>query len=239
MAEIKQAMVLAAGKGTRMRPLTDDRPKPLVEIQGRALIDHTIDRLEEAGIEKVVVNIHYMADMLEAHLEGRESPEIIFSDERDVLLETGGGVRCALPLFDDGPFFVVNSDALWLDVPGSDNTLRTMMDAYDDKGADYLMLLARREEAVGFTGKGDFEMDEAGHLSWRKGEEAADYMFAGVQIMNAALFENAPEGAFSNKWVWDAELIPHGRFVGHLLHGRWLHASSADDVLAIEEALSK
>jgi len=239
MTEIKQAMVLAAGKGTRMRPLTDDRPKPLVEIQGRALIDHTIDRLEEAGIEKVVVNIHYMADMLESHLAKRQSPEIIFSDERDVLLETGGGVRRALPLLDDGPFFVVNSDALWRDAPDGSNTIRTMMDVYDTKGAEFLMLLARRDEAIGFTGKGDFDMDNEGSLTWRKGDELADYMFAGVQIMNADLFDRAPDGAFSNKWIWDKELIPNDRFVGYLLDGEWLHASSVEDVAAIEVALNQ
>ena len=237
MSQIKQAMILAAGKGTRMRPLTDDRPKPLVEIRGRALIDHGLDRLEEAGVERVVVNLHYMADMLEAHLSKRSSPQIIFSDERDVLLETGGGVKRALPLLEGEPFFVVNSDALWLDPEGGPNTIRTMMDAYTARGADYLMLLARRDEAVGFTGKGDFHMDGEGHLTWRKDDEIAPYMFAGVQIMNAELFARAPDGSFSNKWIWDQELIPENRFIGHLLEGRWLHASSAEDVAAIELAL--
>lgn len=234
--QIKKAMVLAAGEGRRMRPLTDDRPKPLVEVGGRALIDRAIDRLEAAGIEEVVVNLHYMADMLEAHLSKRESPRIAFSDERDALLETGGGVRRALPHFGDEPFFVVNSDALWIDPPDGKDNLRAMMDAFDAE-VGYLMLVTEREGSIGFTGRGDFDMDEAGHLAWRKEGRDAPIMFAGVQIMQASLFEDAKEDAFSNTWVWNTQLIPEGRFIGHRLEGRWLHASSAEDVEAIEQVL--
>lgn len=236
---IKTAMVLAAGKGTRMRPLTDDRPKPMVEIRGRSLIDHTLDRLRDAGVEEVVVNLHYMADMLEAHLARRDDLTIRFSDERDVLLETGGGVARALPLLGEGPFFVVNSDALWLDPQDGSNTLAEMTHAYEEKEAGYMMLLARREGAVGFTGKGDFFMDAEDRLDWRGERDLAPFMFAGVQIMRAAHFAEVPGEAFSNKWVWNHALIPHGHFVGHVMRGRWLHASSAEDVLAIERALSE
>lgn len=235
--EIRKAVVLAAGQGTRMRPLTDDRPKPLVEVGGKALIDHAIDRLEAAGVEEVVVNLHYMADMLEAHLLARRSPHIVFSDERDALLDTGGGVKRTLPLLGEDPFFVMNSDALWIDPAGGKDNLASMIEAFDADSPGYLMLVTECEGSVGFTGRGDFDMDDAGHLTWRKEGQDASMMFAGVQIMQARLFERAPEGAFSNRWIWDNELIPAGRFIGHLLEGRWLHASSAADVEAIEEVL--
>ncbi len=235
--QIKKAMVLAAGEGRRMRPLTDDRPKPLVEVGGRALIDRAIDRLEAAGVEEVVVNLHYMADMLEAHLKGRKSPRITFSDERDALLETGGGVKRALPYLGNEPFFVVNSDALWIDPAHGKDNLRAMMDAFDASKAGYLMLVTERAGSIGFTGRGDFDMDEAGHLAWRKQDHDAPIMFAGVQIMQASDFADAKEEAFSNTWVWNTRLIPEGRFIGHRLEGRWLHASSAEDVAAIDEVL--
>jgi N-acetyl-alpha-D-muramate 1-phosphate uridylyltransferase len=230
---IKKAIVLAAGRGSRMRPLTDDRPKPLVEVGGRSLIDRAIDRLEAAGVEEVVVNLHYMADMLEAHLSKRIRPKILFSDERDVLLETGGGVRRALPLLGEAPFFVVNSDALWIDTPGGKDNLEAMMEAYEKAGSGYMMLVTEREGSVGYTGRGDFNMDAAGHLSWREENCDAPIMFAGVQIMRAAHFQDARDEAFSNKWVWDHALIPDNAFVGHRLEGRWLHASSAEDVAEI------
>lgn len=235
--EIKKAMVLAAGEGTRMRPLTDDRPKPLVEVGGKALIDHAIDRLEAVGVEEIVVNLHYMADMLEAHLRERASPRITFSDERDVLLETGGGVKRALPLLGEDPFFVVNSDALWIDPSDGKDNLGSMMDAFDAETTGYLMLVAEREGSIGFTGRGDFDMDDGGHLTWRRQDQDASMMFAGVQIMQASHFEHAPRDAFSNRWIWDNELIPGGHFIGHRLEGRWLHASSAADVAAINEVL--
>lgn len=235
--KIKKAIVLAAGRGSRMAPLTDHCPKPLVEVGGRALIDRAIDRLEAAGVEEVVVNLHYMADMMEAHLAKRSSPRIIFSDERGALLETGGGVKRALPLLGDAPFFVVNSDALWIDPPDGRDTLVSMMDAFDSERAGYLMLVAPCEGSVGFTGRGDFDMDDAGHLAWRKPDCDAPIMFAGVQIMQASHFEGAPDGAFSNTWVWNNKLIPNGQFVGHTLEGRWLHASSVEDVAAINEVL--
>lgn len=234
---IKKAIVLAAGRGSRMAPLTDHCPKPLVEVGGRALIDRAIDRLEAAGVEEIVVNLHYMADMMEAHLKKRASPRIVFSDERDALLETGGGVKRALPLLGDGPFFVVNSDALWIEPTGGKDTLQAMMEAYDASGAGYLMLIAPCEGSVGFTGRGDFDMDDAGHLTWRKPERDAPNMFAGVQIMQASHFDGIDEEAFSTREVWDQLLIPKGRFVGHQLEGRWLHASSAADVEEINEVL--
>ena len=220
-----------------MRPLTDDRPKPLVEVGGRALVDRAIDRLAEAGVEEVVVNLHYMADMLERHLAQRQEPRIIFSDERDVLLDTGGGVARALPFFGDEPFFVVNSDALWIDPPKGARNLEDMSATFEACGYEYLMMVTKREGSVGYTGLGDFDMDDHNRLSWRKEDSEAEFMFTGVQIMHRSLFERVPDGAFSNKWIWDEVLIPTGRFKGFEMQGRWLHASSAQDVEDIERVM--
>lgn len=234
--QIKKAIVLAAGRGSRMAPLTDHCPKPLVEVGGRALIDRAIDRLEAAGVEEVVVNLHYMADMMEAHLRKRTSPRIIFSDERDALLETGGGVKRALPLLGDAPFFAVNSDALWIDNDGGTDNLVAMMDAYDEGLKGCSLLVAVRHGSVGYTGRGDFHMDEACHLARRNADGEAPYMYAGVQIMHPSVFDGIEDTAFSNNLVWD-RLNPQGRLFGHKLEGRWLHASSVKDVAAINEVL--
>lgn len=235
--QIKKAIVLAAGRGSRMAPLTDHCPKPLVEVGGRALVDRAIDRLEAAGVEEVVVNLHYMADMMEAHLSKRSSPRIVFSDERDALLETGGGVKRALPMLGDAPFFVVNSDALWIDPPDGADNLQAMTKAFDEGDHGYLMLVAEREGSVGYTGRGDFDLGEAGELIWRKDGKDASMMFAGVQIMQAAHFETIEDEAFSTREVWNRLLIPKRQFFGHKLEGRWLHASSVEDVAAINEVL--
>lgn len=234
--QIKKAMVLAAGEGRRMRPLTDDRPKPLVEVGGRALIDHVIDRLEVAGVEEVVVNLHYMADMLEAHLKGRKSPRIIFSDERDALLDTGGGVKRALPLLGDDPFLVMSADTGWVESPDGKDNLKAMMDAFDPDRCDCMLLVADCKTSVGFVGRGDFDMDEERKLTRRAPDGDADYMYASVQVMKPSLFDATPQGAFSNNWIWD-QLNLKGRLLGYKLEGRWLHASSAADVAAIDEVL--
>lgn len=234
--QIKKAMVLAAGEGRRMRPLTDDRPKPLVDVGGRALIDRVIDRLEAAGIEEVVVNLHYMADMLEAHLRKRKCPRIVFSDERDVLLDTGGGVKRALPLLGDEPFFVMSADTGWIDGPDGKDNLQAMMDAFDPETCDCMLLVADCATSVGYVGRGDFDMDDGRKLTRRAPEGEAEYMYASVQVMKPSLFDETPEGAFSNNWIWD-QLNAKGRLLGHRLEGRWLHASSAEDVEAIEKVL--
>lgn len=235
--EIRKAMVLAGGRGERMQPLTNDRPKPLVEVGGRALIDRAIDHLLAAGVDEIVVNVHYMADMLEAHLKARSGPRIEISDERDQLLDTGGGVKRALPMLGSEPFFVVNSDALWIEEPGAKSNIASMMEAYDAEGSDYLMLVTETQRATGYTGQGDFDMDEKANLAWRQKDQFGPFMFAGVQIMNEKLFDNAPDDPFSNSWVWNNVLIPQHRFVGYMLTGSWLHASSAEDVAAINEVL--
>lgn len=229
--QIKRAMVMAAGKGTRMRPLTDTMPKPLVPLAGRPLIDHVLDRLETAGIEEVVVNTHYFADMLEAHLASRRSPRIILSDERAELLDTGGGAKKALPLLGDDPIITFNSDSVW--VEGGDDTLRSLMDAFDPARMDALLLLAEVKNTIGFVGRGDFEMDVEGHLVRRKPDGTAPFMFAGVQIIKPALFADGPSGPFSTNLIWD-RLLPKGRLYGYCMKGAWMHVGTPQDLAKAE-----
>ena len=229
--QIKRAMVMAAGKGTRMQPLTDTMPKPLVPLAGRPLIDHVLDRLEEAGIEEVIVNTHYFADMLEAHLASRRSPRIILSDERAELLDTGGGAKKALPLLGDEPIITFNSDSVWVE-EGRD-TLRSLMDAFDPDRMDALLLLAEVKSTIGFVGRGDFELDEAGRLIRRKPEGTAPFMFAGVQIIKPALFADGPSGPFSTNLIWD-RLLASGRLYGHCMQGTWMHVGTPEDLARAE-----
>lgn len=218
---------MAAGKGTRMRPLTDTMPKPLVPFMGRPLIDHVLNRLDEAGIEEVIVNTHHFADMLEAHLAHRRHPRIILSDERAQLLDTGGGTRHALPLLGDGPIITFNSDSVWAEQGG--NALRTLMDAFDPAHMDALLMLAEVKRTIGFVGRGDFDMDEAGRLIRRKPDSTAPFMFAGVQIIKPALFADGPEGPFSTNLIWD-RLLAQGRLYGHCMQGTWMHVGTPEDL---------
>jgi MurNAc alpha-1-phosphate uridylyltransferase len=177
-----------------------------------------------------------MADMLEAHLGARKTPRIVFSDERGGLLDTGGGVKRALPLLGDEPFFVMSSDTLWIDGPERTDNLKAMMQAFDPDEHDCMLLVAERESSVGYVGRGDFDLDVGARLSRRTPEQDAFYMYASVQIMKPSLFEKDLPDVFSNNQIWDA-LIARGRLVGHVLDGRWLHASSAADVEEIEGVL--
>ena len=233
---IDKAMVMAAGMGRRMRPLTDHRPKPLVEVAGRALIDHVLDRLAQAEVKTAVVNLHYKAEMIEAHLKTRTSPAIVFSDERDQLLDTGGGMVKALPLLDHAPFFVVNSDALWVEGLGSN--LNKMKRAWNDEIMDVLILCAPTVSSVGYVGRGDFTMDGQGCLARRQEVSMAPFMMAGVQIIHPRLLENAPAGPFSTNLLWD-RAIEAGRLYGLRLEGTWLHASSKSDIDDIERTLGQ
>ena len=229
---IKTAMVLAAGHGTRMRPLTNDRAKAMVEVGGKPLIDHMLDRLETAGIERAVVNVHAHADHLEAHLKARKrGPEIIISDERDVLLETGGGVAKALPLLGDRPFMVVNSDNVWL----GKNALLPLVEAWDAARMDALLLLVPVERAVGYSRAGDFSLD-GGRLV-RRGEAArAPLVFTGAQILSPALFDDVPEGPFSLNLVWD-RAIAAGRAFGIGHPGGWCDVGTPEGLSEAEDAL--
>ncbi len=228
------AMVLAAGLGTRMRPLTDTVPKPLVELSGKPLIDHVLDRLAAAGVEKAVVNIHYLADQIEAHLADRERPEIVVSDERDEILDTGGGVARALGLLGKESFFVHNSDSVW--VEGVSPALESMIARWDGDVMDALLLLAPVQGALGYEGAGDFTMAEQGLLARRGAGEVAPFVFAGVSIVHPLLFEGAPDGAFSLNRLWDRS-IGKGRLFGIRHDGVWMHIGTPDALAEAEKVL--
>lgn len=216
----KNAMVLAAGLGLRMRPLTNGIPKPLVQLKGLPLIDHVLDRLMKAGVKRTVVNVHYQADALEAHLKGRKRPKVEISDERGVLLDTGGGVVRALPQLGAEPFLIHNSDSVWIEGVGSN--LDRLITAWDGEEMDSLMLVALASTSLGYDGQGDFTMAPDGRLKRRGEREVAPFVFTGVSIAHPCLFENAPQGRFSLNTVWD-RAIERGRLYGVRLDGLWMH----------------
>lgn len=226
--ELDTAFVPAAGLGTRMRHLTADRPKPLVDVGGRTLLDRVLDRISKAGITTAVVNVHYKADMIEAALAKRQTPHILVSDERAYLLDTGGGVSKALPLLGDRPFLIHNSDSIWLEASKT-SALGQLMGGWDDARMDCLMLLAERATALGFDGPGDFDMAADGRLARRGSRPSTPYVFAGVSIAHPRLFRDAPEGAYSLNVVWD-RAIAEGRLFGAVLDGRWMHVGSPEAV---------
>lgn len=219
----RTAFVLAAGLGTRMRPLTDTIPKPMVPLKGKPLIDHVLDRLSDAGVGRAVVNLHYLADVLEAHLRSRTKPVIEFSDERDALLDTGGGIVRALPLLGAEPFLVHNSDSVWLERRTSN--LARLFAAWDESGMDSLMLLALRETSLGYEGSGDFLLAGDGRLARRPAGAVSPYVFTGVSIAHPRLLDGAPPGPFSLNRQWDAS-IARGRLFGLLLDGTWMHVGT-------------
>lgn len=231
---IDTAMILGAGLGTRMRPLTDMVPKPLVRLDGRALIDHALDRLEEAGITRVVVNVHYLADQLEAHLQDRKTPQIIISDERGRLLDTGGGVVNALPLLGDKPFLIHNADTAWIE--GIGGSLSRLIAAWDGDRMDSLMLLALAATSIGYDGHGDFNMDSCGVLSRRGERQEAPFVFAGVSIAHPRMFKGAPKGAFSLNKLWDRAIAAR-RLCGSRLDGVWMHVGTPEALGEAEQRL--
>ncbi|MBV8687885.1 MAG: nucleotidyltransferase family protein [Alphaproteobacteria bacterium] len=230
------AMVLAAGLGKRMRPLTATRPKPLVEVAGKPLIDHCMDRLRAAGVKKAVVNVHYLADALEAHLRNRvQDIEIAISDERERLLETGGGLVHALPLIDADPFLVVNSDNLWIDGPV--DALRLLASAWDEARMDALLLLVPLARAHCHAGQGDFHMNAAGALRRRKPGGMAPFVYTGVQIVSKRLLAGeVPAGPFSTNLLWD-RAIEAGRLFGAVHQGLWFDVGAPPNIRAAEEIL--
>ena len=229
-----RAMVLAAGYGQRMRPLTLTRPRPLVEVAGKALIDYGFDRLRAAGVEAAVVTVHYLPDQIEAWAARQSSPRIAISDERGVILDTGGGVAKALPRLGDDPFFVINSDSFWVD----DGTpaLDRLRAAWDDRTMDCLLLLAPLERTVGYDGKGDFTRGPDGRLARRATSEGRPLAYIGGYLVHPRLFEGAPEGAFSMNLLWD-RAIAAGRLHGVEHTGRWLHVGTPDAIGLAEAAL--
>jgi len=223
------AMVLAAGLGTRMRPLTDDRPKALVEVGGRALIDHVLDRLAEAGVSRAVVNVHWFADRLESHLAGRTSPAVVISDERTELLETGGGLKKAAPLLGPDPVFVANIDSVWID---RGDALGDLVRLWDPARMDAALLLARREGSIGFEGDGDFFLEPNGALRFRGDATSAPYAYMGVHITRPDYAAAGPEGPFSLSPLWRASAAA-GRLFGCVMDGDWMHVG---DPVARDEA---
>lgn len=229
------AFVLAAGKGERMRPLTETRPKPLVSVAGRPLIDQVLDRLADARITEAIVNVHYLADQIEDHLRDRKTPKITISDERGKLLDTGGGVAKALPKLGNAPFLIHNSDSIWIEGMGSN--LDRLIDAWDETTMDSLMLVAPIATSIGYDGSGDFQMDTTGRLTRQTGARLAPFVFAGVSIAHPRLFDTAPKGAFSLNTLWNSA-IAKGRLFGVRLEGIWMHVGTPDAIGEAENAIA-
>lgn len=231
---IDSAMMMAAGLGTRMRPLTDAVPKPLVKLDGRPLLDHGLARLEAQGVARVVVNVHYLADQIEAHVAGRSKPEIIISDERELLLDTGGGIARALPHLGALPFYVLNSDSVWWErnVP----LLEQLNRSWDDKTMDCLLALAPTVGSLGYDGAGDFERAADGRLTRRRISDAAPFVNTGSYLVHPRVFRSAPEGPFSMNLIWDA-LIASKRLYGIELDGLWMHVGTPEALAEAEARL--
>ena len=228
-------MVLAAGRGERMRPLTDRIPKPLVPVAGKPLIDHVLDRLAAAGVERAVVNVHYLADLIERHLSGRKAPRITISDERKELLDTGGGVVKALRELGACPFFHVNSDTLWID--GVQPNLQRLAEAFDPDSMDALLLLAPCISSIGYSGRGDYSMAADGRLKRRAEREVAPFVYAGAAVFRPEMFEGAPAGAFSLTRLFDRS-GERGRLHGLRLEGLWMHVGTPDAIAGAEAAIA-
>jgi N-acetyl-alpha-D-muramate 1-phosphate uridylyltransferase len=227
-------MVLSAGLGTRMRPLTDKMPKPLVEVGGKALLDHVLDRLAEAGVERAVVNVHHFAEQIERHLASRTKPKITISDERGLLLGTGGAVVKALPELGAAPFFHINSDTIWID--GVQPNLTRLAETFDPASMDALLLLAPTTGSIGYAGRGDFGMAPDGRLRRRAEREVAPFVFAGAAILSPALFAGAPKGEFPLTDLFDRAAVA-GRLHGLRLEGLWMHVGTPDAIVSAERAI--
>ncbi len=229
-------MVLAAGLGTRMRPLTDSMPKPLIKVAGSALIDRGLDRLAAAGVKKAVVNVHYLAGQVDAHVRHRTAPNVVISDERAQLLETGGGLAKALPLLGPDPFFLLNSDSFFTE-HGCDN-LGRLAAAFDPAVMDLILLLADPHTSIGYDGAGDFHVDPAGRLARRGSGPGPALVYTGTAIIHPRLFEGAPEGAFSLNILFD-QAIGEGRLFGLPLDGTWFHIGTPAAIEEAEAVLSR
>lgn len=231
----KTAMVMAAGLGKRMRPLTATKPKPLIDVAGKALLDHALDRLRAAGVEKVVVNVHYLADAVEAHLASREHGlRVEISDERGELMETGGGLVKAEQLIDTDPFLALNSDNLWVDGPA--DTLKLLASHWDGEKMDALLLLVPLARAQNHRGMGDFHMDRMGRLKRRQRSRVAPFVFTGIQMLSKRLLREAPEGPFSTNILWD-RAIGEGRCFGAVHQGLWFDVGTPRAIKTTEAAL--
>ncbi|MCP4185239.1 MAG: nucleotidyltransferase family protein [Hyphomicrobiales bacterium] len=232
---IENAMILAAGLGTRMRPLTKDIPKPLVKVHQKSLIDYKLDAARKSGIKNIVVNVHYLADQMEEHLNDIDGIDITISDERDLLLDSGGGILNALNHFDNKPFLVMNSDTFWID--DTPDSLLQLFDKWDSATMDILLALANKNQAVGFHGSGDFFMKNDGCLSWRGKNKAAPYAFAGDYILHPRIFHDMQEGPFSSLMLFDRAMTKD-RLHGVNLEGTWLDVGTPDSLIKAEQAIA-
>ena len=236
VSPIRNAMVFAAGLGTRMRPLTNTRPKPLVDVAGRALIDHVLDRLALDEIETAIVNVHYLADQIEAHLRARISPRIVISDERDKLLDQGGGIKKVLPLLGKEPFLMCNTDAFWVEGPSSN--IRRLAQAWDPARMDALLLVAASATSVGVDWPGDFTMNAEGQLQKREERDVAPFVYTGVGIIKPELFADETRDVFRlAPFFFNA--AAQGRLYGQRLEGLWLHVGTPDAVGEAERAIAR
>jgi len=227
-------MVLAAGSGTRMRPVTDRLPKPLVKVGGRPLIDHVLDRLAVAGVEMAVVNVHHFADQIGRHLATRRHPRIVISDEREQLLDTGGGVVKALDLLGDAPFFHMNSDTIWIE--GVRPNLDRLATSFDPSRMDGLLLLAATATSIGYDGRGDFALAPDGRLRRRAEREILPFVYAGAAMFQRSMFEGAPSGAFPLTRLFD-RAAEGGRLFGLRLEGVWMHVGTPEAIVQAEAAI--
>jgi MurNAc alpha-1-phosphate uridylyltransferase len=235
---LETAMLMAAGLGKRMRPLTATRPKPLVRVAGQALIDHALDRIEEAGIGRVIVNVHYLPDAIEAHLKVRAAQtghDYVISDERETLLETGGGLVQALPLLGDKPFLCANSDNLWTN--GPIDSIRALAERWDDDAMDALLLMVPHARATGHKGPGDFRMDALGRLTRRPAGRIAPFVFTGVQLISPRLIVDPPEKVFSTNIFWN-RAIAAGRAYGFVHPGLWFDVGTPEALPLVEAGLA-
>jgi MurNAc alpha-1-phosphate uridylyltransferase len=231
----RTAMIMAAGLGKRMRPLTATRPKPLIEVNGKALLDHVLEKLHAAGVEKIVVNVHYLPDALEAHLASRDHGlDFLISDERKLLMETGGGLVKAAPLIDSDPFLALNSDNLWIDGPA--DTLKLLASQWDASRMDALLLVVSQARALNHRGLGDFHMDRTGRLRRRERSHVAPFVFTGIQMVSKRLLRDAPEGPFSTNLLWD-RAIEEGRCFGAVHQGLWFDVGTPQSIRMTETAL--
>jgi len=232
----EQAMVLAAGLGNRMRPVTDTMPKPLVKVFGRTLLDYGLDALERAGTRQAVVNVHYLADQIEAHLAVREQPAITISDERRNLLDSGGGVKNALPMLGQNPFYVINADSFWLE--GTRPNLALLAEGWDDEKMDILLLLSGMTNAIGYHGSGDFDMGPDGKLARRSERKIAPFAYCGAAIVHPRVFADTPDQPFSLNMLFD-RAIEKDRLYGVRMEGIWLHVGTPEAISEAENAIAR
>jgi MurNAc alpha-1-phosphate uridylyltransferase len=230
----RRAMVLAAGVGVRMRPLTDRMPKPLVSVGGRALIDHVLDRLAEAGVERAIINVHHFADQIERHLAGRQRPQMVISDERERLLDTGGGIVKSLAALGEAPFYLINADTIWIE--GVRPNLERLAAAFDPASMDGLLLLAPTATSIGYEGRGDFALAADGRLRRRAERELVPFVYAGAAILSPPLFAAAPAGSFSLTRLFD-RAEEQGRLHGLRLEGLWMHVGTPAAIAEAEAAI--